>query len=394
MTGMTRTVRFGIIGAGLMGREFASAAARWVHLADIGVRPEVAVVCDANEDVLRWYERLSPRPRLVTDYRDVLADESVEAVYCAVPHHLHEELYTQTIRAGKHLFGEKPFGIDLAANLAISRVAREHPGVFVRCSSEMPFFPGGQHVARWIEEARYGRIIEVRAAFLHSSDLDPTKKINWKRQARYNGASGSMGDLGMHVLHLPLRAGWMPANVRAVLSDIFHSRPNPAGDLVACDTPENAVLLCEVPAPDGSDQDYTFPMHLATKRVAPGEANTWTIEIDGTLGSIAFSTKTPKTLRRLDYTPGGTQPWAHLDLGAESAYPTITGAIFEFGFSDAILQMWAAFMDELAHGDEMRGPFRCATIEEATASHRLFAAAMTSHQERRVVELAEVAGPG
>ena len=31
-----------------------------------------------------------------------------------------------------------------------------------------------------------------------------------------------------------------------------------------------------------------------------------------------------------------------------SAYPTITGEIFEFGFTDAILQMWAAFCDELA----------------------------------------------
>ena len=38
------------------------------------------------------------------------------------------------------------------------------------------------------------------------------------------------------------------------------------------------------------------------------------------------------------------------DLGFQSAYPTITGAIFEFGFPDAIQQMWAAFLDELAHG--------------------------------------------
>jgi len=39
-----RTVRFGIIGGGLMGREFASAAARWLHLADLDVRPEIVHV--------------------------------------------------------------------------------------------------------------------------------------------------------------------------------------------------------------------------------------------------------------------------------------------------------------------------------------------------------------
>ena len=88
------------------------------------------------------------------------------------------------------------------------------------------------------------------------------------------------------------------------------------------------------------------------------------------------------------YEPGGPQEWRVLDLGSRSAYPTITGAIFEFGFSDAILQMWAAFLDELAHGREgMRQPFHCATPAEAAATHRLFTAALDSHRERAVVSV-------
>jgi predicted dehydrogenase len=376
-----QTIRFGIVGGGLMGREFASAAARWIHLADIGVRPEIAVVCDVNPDVLRWFERLEPVPRLIDDRRELLADDSVDAVYCAVPHHLHAELYVEALRAGKHLLGEKPFGIDLAANEAISAEAAAHSDLLVRCSSEMPFFPGGQRVTRWIAERRFGRVLEARSLFLHSSDLDPHKPINWKRQARFNGAYGCMGDLGMHALHVPLRAGWTAANVRAILSDVFPERPDGDGHPAACDTWDNAVLLCEVEA-DG----YAFPLRVETKRIAPGETNTWTIEIDGTEGSIAYTTKLPKTLRWMDYEPGSAQAWQVLDLGSESAYPTITGAIFEFGFSDAILQMWAAFVDELAHGrEEMRQPFYCATPDEAAATHRIFTAAVESHEHRTVV---------
>jgi predicted dehydrogenase len=364
-----------------MGREFASAAARWVHLAELGVRPEIAAVCDVNEDVLAWYERLDPVPRLVTDFREFLADDSIEAVYCAVPHHLHEELYVETLRAGKHLLGEKPFGIDLAANAAITAEIERFPELLVRCSSEMPFFPGGQRVARWIAERRFGRVLEVRSLFLHASDLDPQKPVNWKRQARFNGEYGCMGDLGMHALHVPLRAGWIPANVRAVLSDVFKERPDGRGAIVPCDTWDNAVLLCEVEA-DG----YAFPLRVETKRIAPGETNTWTIEVDGTEGSIAYTTKLPKTLRWMAYEPGGPQAWQVLDLGSESAYPTITGAIFEFGFSDAVLQMWAAFVDELANGrDGMRQPFHCATPAEAAATHRIFTAALASHERRAVV---------
>jgi predicted dehydrogenase len=367
-----------------MGREFASAAARWVHLAEIGVRPEVAAVCDVNEQVLEWYERLDPTPRLLADYRDLLADDSIEAVYCAVPHHLHEEIYIAALRAGKHLLGEKPFGIDAAANAAITAGIEQRPGLLVRCSSEMPFFPGGQRVARWVAERRFGRVLEVRSLFLHSSDLDPKKPVNWKRQARFNGEYGCMGDLGMHALHLPLRAGWMPANVRAVLSDVFTERPDGRGGMVPCDTWDNAVLLCEAEA-DGD----AFPLRVETKRIAPGETNTWTIEVDGTEGSIAYTTKFPKTLRWMTYEPGAPQAWQVLDLGSESAYPTITGGIFEFGFSDAVLQMWAAFVDELAHGREgMRQPFHCATPAEAAATHRIFTAALASHQRRAVVAVA------
>ena len=373
-----RVVGFGVVGGGLMGREFASAAARWIHLADLGVRPRIVHVCDPNPDARAWFERLDPAPRLSADFRDLLADDAVEAVYCAVPHHLHEEIYVAVLESGRHLLGEKPFGIDLPANEEITRAIP--PGSLVRCSSELPFQPGGQAVARWIAERRFGRVLEVRSQYLHSSDLDPHKPINWKRVAATNGVYGCLGDLGMHPLHLPLRAGWEPRDVRAILSNVYPERPGPDGEPVACDTWDNAVLLC-----DAEDGGHTFPLRVETKRIAPGEKNTWTIEVDGTEGSIAYTTKQPKTLRTMAYA-GGEQEWRVTDLGAETAYPTITGAIFELGFSDAVLQMWAAFCDELAHGrDGMRQPFHCATPEEAAATHRIFTAALRSHEERAVV---------
>jgi predicted dehydrogenase len=379
-----RVVGFGLVGGGLMGREFASAAARWAHLAPLGVRPRLVHVCDPSAEARAWYSLLDPAPRLTADLRDVLADDEVEAVYCAVPHHLHEEVYVAVLGAGKHLLGEKPFGIDLPANEAITRAIA--PGLLGRCSSELPFYPGGQAVARWIAAGRFGRVLEVRSLFLHSSDLDPGKPITWKRVAATNGAYGVMGDLGMHVLHLPLRSGWRPLDVRAVLSNVFPERPGPDGSPVACDTWDNAVLLCEAEDADGA----TFPLRIESKRIAPGEKNTWTIEVDGTDGSIAFSTKQPKTLRTMTYEPGREQEWRVTDLGYTSAYPAITGAIFEFGFSDAVLQMWAAYCDELAHGrDGMRQPFYCVTPEEATTSHRLFTAALRSNEEHSTVALTE-----
>ncbi len=193
-----------------------------------------------------------------------------------------------------------------------------------------------------------------------------------------------MGDLGMHVLHIPLRVGWFPHNVRALLSNIVTERPGPDGNMVPCETWDNAILACEV-RKDGQQ----FPMLLETKRIAPGETNTWYIRILGTKFSAEFSTKYPKTLRTMSYS-GSSQNWQVQDLGSVSAYPSITGGIFEFGFSDSILQMWAAFCDELVHRDAMRQPFHCVTPEETVQSHLLFTAALESQRKGQVIALASI----
>jgi len=362
-----------------MGKEFASAAARWSHLTNLHTRPVLTAVCDTNQSAFGWFKENVPTVEFTTsDYQELLRRKDVEAIYCAVPHHLHAQFYTDIIQAGKHLLGEKPFGIDLSANRAILRVIEENPNVFVRCSSELPFFPGGIAIIRSLLEKDFGKLIEVESGLLHSSDLNPNKSINWKRMIEYNGEYGCMGDLGMHALHIPLRFGWFPKRVHAQLSKIVRERPDGKGALVPCKTWDNATIYGEV-----EQEDHQFPITIKTKRIAPGEGNSWFIRVIGTKRSMTYTTKYPKTLRVMDYEAGGPQAWQHIDLGYESAYPTITGSIFEFGFTDSILQMWAAFCDELTNGRaKMKQPFYCVTPEETNQTHLIFTEALASYANR------------
>src|SRR5690606_19820021 len=100
-----KIIRFGVIGAGLMGREFAAAAGRWAALdAGEGVdfRPEITAVCDVAPPMRDWFERNVPTVRTSTDdYRKLLDDPAIDALYVAVPHNLHEQLYVDVIRSGK-----------------------------------------------------------------------------------------------------------------------------------------------------------------------------------------------------------------------------------------------------------------------------------------------------
>ena len=285
-----RKVRCGVIGLGLIGREFGSAAARWCHLLDDGPVPEIVGVCDTNPQAVQWFRDNFSTIRIATDnYHDLLSSADIEAVYCAVPHNLHARFYTDIINAGKHLMGEKPFGIDRKANAEILEAVKNNPQVLVRCSSEFPFFPASQRMIQWIREERFGSIIEVRAGFYHSSDMDLSKAINWKRMVDYNGEYGCMGDLGIHTQHIPFRMGWVPQTVYAVLSNIVPERPDGKGGMAPCLTWDNATLVCDTVDMDG----HHFPMFLETKRLAPGATNTWFIEVYGLKASAKFTTDDP-----------------------------------------------------------------------------------------------------
>src|SRR5690554_2703373 len=155
-----KTVNVGIIGGGLMGKEVASAFGRWFALNDYPLKVIMKGVCDINENTLEWYKQLDTVDLLTTDYRQLLADPGIDVVYVALPHHLHLEYYQKVIDSGKDLLAEKPFGIDLKAAQSIKDQA-ERAGCFVRCSSEMPFFPGPQRLIQEIRSGRIGEIMEI-----------------------------------------------------------------------------------------------------------------------------------------------------------------------------------------------------------------------------------------
>jgi len=262
-----RTVRFGIIGCGLMGREFASAAARWCHLVDMDVRPDIVAVCDTNPALTQWFaDQFASVRQVSSDYHELLANPEVDAVYIAVPHNLHAELFCTAICAGKHMMGEKPFGMDLDASRQIEACVKQHPEVFVRCSSESRFFTAVERIGKMIEAGAFGQIMEASSGFQHSSDLDREKPINWKRMIEFNGEYGVMGDLGIHACHVGLRAGWVPRNVRGLLKNIVKDRPDGRGGRAPCPTWDNATLLCETGDPSGGgvlSLDHQDPPHCA-----------------------------------------------------------------------------------------------------------------------------------
>lgn len=164
----------------------------------------------------------------------------------------------------------------------------------------------------------------------------------------------------MHACHVAFRAGWHPENVRAILSNLVRERPNGKGEMSPCKTWDNATLICETPNP--IDGKY-FPWTIKTQRIAPGQKDTWYVEVLGMKKCARYSSKNTNSIETLDYTIGKEQAWQQIDMGHEVAFKSITGGIFKFGFSDSILQMWAAYLYELVYGQPLK-KFQGASLQK------------------------------
>jgi predicted dehydrogenase len=101
-------LNIGWIGVGTRGY----AGLDWLHKA-VPENIAVAAICDTYTGYLaRAKDRVQTiyglTPKTYNDYRDLLADKSIDAVFIMTPEHLHHDMTIAALRAGKHVYIEKP----------------------------------------------------------------------------------------------------------------------------------------------------------------------------------------------------------------------------------------------------------------------------------------------
>jgi predicted dehydrogenase len=75
---------------------------------------ELAWICDASPEALERFTARYPRARATTDFGELLADDSLDAVVVATPAVTHYELAKRALEAGKHVLVEKPPAMNAA----------------------------------------------------------------------------------------------------------------------------------------------------------------------------------------------------------------------------------------------------------------------------------------
>jgi len=141
---------------------------------------------------------------LHSDYGKVLGDPRIGAVVLATPHMVHAEQVIAAAEAGKHVYTEKPFTLDLeSAEAAVRACARNK--VTLAVGYNWRFQPALQEIRKMLADGRLGRLMHIEGNFCGPSNYwNP--KDHW-RQNRVEGPAGGMTGRGVHLLDAMLYLG-------------------------------------------------------------------------------------------------------------------------------------------------------------------------------------------
>jgi predicted dehydrogenase len=134
---------------------------------------ELAAVCDTRQESLDGIRRRFPTIQRTTSYAAILADRSIEAVVVATPISTHYDLASAALRAGKHVFVEKPLAESAAQAVELAALARER-GLVLMPGHTFLYSPAVTMIRSIIESGELGDIYFVSTSRvnlgLHQSD--------------------------------------------------------------------------------------------------------------------------------------------------------------------------------------------------------------------------------
>jgi predicted dehydrogenase len=183
------SVRFAIIGCGLIGQKRAAAIAR------LG-QSTVVAVDRAKDRAVALAEPFGARS--ATDFRAATEAADIDAVVVATPHAELSTIATACLQAGKHVLVEKPAGRNLAEVSAIAEAA-DTTGRIVKVGYNHRFHPAVLKAREIVDRGELGQLMFIRGRYGHGGRLGYEKE--WRFERAISGG-GELIDQGSHLIDL------------------------------------------------------------------------------------------------------------------------------------------------------------------------------------------------
>jgi predicted dehydrogenase len=275
-----KPIGIGMLGYAFMGKAHSNAYKTLAYMTwPPPLMPQLVAIAGRNEEAVAEAARRYGFAEYKTDWKALIGDDRIELFDNAGPNNLHAEPTIAAAEAGKHVICEKPLGRDAAESYETWQRVKA-AGVKHMCAFNYRFVPAVRLAHQIISSGELGDVQHFRGAYLQ--EWGTTEGDIWRFQKDLAG-SGSLGDLGAHVIDLSRYLVGEIDEVSAITQTFVPDRD--------VDDAVEAVMRFENGAVGT----------MEASRFCPGRKNHFTWEINGSKGSLAFDLE---RLNELQYSEG------------------------------------------------------------------------------------------
>lgn len=273
-------IGIGMLGYAFMGKAHSNAYKTMPYMMYPPVAiPRLVGIAGRNQEAVQEAARRYGYEIAYTDWRKMLENDDVILFDNGGPNDAHAEPAIAAAEAGKHVFCEKP----LARNAEEAKSmlnAVQKAGVKHMVAFNYRFVPAIVQARKLIESGALGRIFHYRAVYLQEWIIDPEFPMTWRFKKDVAG-SGSLGDLGSHVLDLARFLVGEPTKVMGMTKTFITDRPTGDGGRDTVDVDDAVTAMMEF--------DNGAMGTIEATRFANGRKNGQMWEINGEKGSLRFN---------------------------------------------------------------------------------------------------------
>jgi predicted dehydrogenase len=189
-------VKCGVIGLGGRGRDILTA---------LSVAPdaEVTAICDYYPAFLRRASKSAPKAEALEDYRRILDNKEIKAVFIATPTHQHKDIALAALQAGKHVYCEAPLASTIADAKAIAKAAKAASKQVFQAGLQTRSDPQRHFLLQFIRSGATGRTVMARSQWhkkqswrFTSPNPEREIEVNWRLDKKLS--VGLIGEIGIH----------------------------------------------------------------------------------------------------------------------------------------------------------------------------------------------------
>lgn len=292
-----KKLNVGLVGAGFMGKAHVVGYSNMPKLFwPAPAMPVMKTICDIVPEISTDAKERFGFEKCCTDWHEIIEDSEIDVVSVCTPNNVHADISIAALKAGKHVICEKPIASTLEEAKAMAEAAKEaaKKGIVSMNAYQYRRVPALELAQKIIAEGSIGKILNVRCTYLQSWSADPSSPLSWRFRKKIAG-TGTLGDITSHVIDIAqYLAGEIDA-VTGMMKTYITERPVQEGgtDLLG-------TVKLGADAEKGTvdvDDENSFLVRFKNGAVGSIEAtrNAWgrnnfiTVELHGTLGSIAFN---------------------------------------------------------------------------------------------------------